>query len=132
MTCAQAAAQELLDALSAKAVEFDEWGPQRARIEDERRACDTPVDFMGLNNRTCRWPLFEGYEPFYEKLSAEHGRAPEAIIAPRMQGAPSSSPRNPGTGTRIPTKPRPMTVPIMFHVKALADVTRGQPPGSRG
>jgi hypothetical protein len=29
---------------------------------------DTPVDFMGLDDRTCRWPLFEGHEPFYEKL----------------------------------------------------------------
>jgi hypothetical protein len=29
---------------------------------------DIPVDFMGLSNRTCRWPLFEGHEPFYEKL----------------------------------------------------------------
>jgi hypothetical protein len=39
--------------------------------EDERREptpCDTSVDFTGLNNRTCRWPLFEGHEPFYEKL----------------------------------------------------------------
>jgi hypothetical protein len=27
-----------------------------------------PVDFMGLSDRTCRWPLFEGYEPFYEKF----------------------------------------------------------------
>jgi hypothetical protein len=59
-----AAAQELLDALFAKAAELDEWDRQRAQ-EDERREskrCDTPVDFMGLNNRTCRWPLFEGRE----------------------------------------------------------------------
>jgi hypothetical protein len=65
-----AAAQELLDALFAKAAELDEWDRQRAQ-EGERREskrCDTPVDFMGLNNRTCRWPLFEGREPFYEKL----------------------------------------------------------------
>jgi hypothetical protein len=62
-----AAAQELLDALFAKAAELDEWDQQRAQ-EDERR-CDTaPVDFIGLNSRTCRWPLFEGHEPFYEKL----------------------------------------------------------------
>jgi hypothetical protein len=41
-----AAAQELLDALFAKAAELDR---QRARIEDERREserCDTSVDFM--------------------------------------------------------------------------------------
>jgi hypothetical protein len=58
--------------------------------------------------------------------TAERGRAPEAIIAPRMQGGPSSkeSPinqrdadnawrarpprrhRNPGTGTWIPAKPK--------------------------
>jgi hypothetical protein len=65
-----AAAQELLDALFAKAAELDEWDRQSVQ-EDERRElkrCDTPVDFMGLNNQTCRWPLFEGYEPFYEKL----------------------------------------------------------------
>ena len=62
MTRAHAAAQELLDAPSAKAAELDEWGPQHAQ-EDERREY-----FMGLNNRTCRWPLFEGREPFYEKL----------------------------------------------------------------
>jgi hypothetical protein len=65
MTYAHAAAQELLDA------KLDEWDKQRARIEGERRELkrrDTPVDFMGLNNRTCRWPLFEGHEPFYEKL----------------------------------------------------------------
>jgi hypothetical protein len=65
-----AAAQELLDAPSAKAAELDECSPQHVQ-DDERRElkrCDTPVDFMGLNNRTCRWPLFEGYEPFYEKL----------------------------------------------------------------
>jgi hypothetical protein len=65
MTYAHAVAQELLDA------ELDEGGEQRARIEDEGRESkrrDTPVDFMGLNNRTCRWPLFEGHEPFYEKL----------------------------------------------------------------
>jgi hypothetical protein len=65
-----AAAQELLDAPSAKAAELDECSPQHVQ-EDERREskrCDTSVDFMGLNNRTCRWPLFEGHEPFYEKL----------------------------------------------------------------
>ena len=49
-----------------EAAELDEWGRQRARIEDERRS--TLVDFMELNDRTCRWPLFEGHEPFYEKL----------------------------------------------------------------
>ena len=27
-----------------------------------------PVDFMGLSDRTCRWPLFEDHEPFYEKF----------------------------------------------------------------
>ena len=61
-----AAAQELLDALFAKATKLDEWDRQRARIEDG--ACDAPVDFMGLTSRTCRWPLFEGHKPFYEKL----------------------------------------------------------------
>jgi hypothetical protein len=61
-----AAAQELLYALFAKAAELDEWDKQRAQ-EDERRR-DTSVDFTGLNSRTCRWPLFEGHEPFYEKL----------------------------------------------------------------
>jgi hypothetical protein len=42
-----------------EAVEL-EWARQRVRIEDERRELkrrDTLVDFMGLNNRTCRWPL---------------------------------------------------------------------------
>ena len=63
-----AAAQELLAALFAKAAELDERGPQRAQIEEESKRCDTSVDFMGLNYRTCRWPLFEGHEPFYEKL----------------------------------------------------------------
>jgi hypothetical protein len=66
MACAYPAGQELLDALSAKAAEL-EWGPQ----EDERREpkpCDTSVDFIGLNYWTCRWPLFEGHEPFHEKL----------------------------------------------------------------
>ena len=62
MTCAHAVAQESLDA------ELDEWGPQRAQIEDESKWRDTSVDFRGLNSRTCRWPLFEGHEPFYEKL----------------------------------------------------------------
>jgi len=65
MTYAHAAAQEPLDA------ELDEWGQQRAQIEDERQELKrrgTAVDFMELNNRTCRWPLFEGHEPFYEKL----------------------------------------------------------------
>ena len=64
MTYAHAATQEPLDA------ELDECGPQHVQ-EDERREskrCDTSVDFMGLNNWTCRWPLFEGHEPFYEKL----------------------------------------------------------------
>ena len=61
-----AAAQELLDALFAKAAELDERAQEDERRESKR--CDTPVDFMGLNNRTCRWPLFEGREPFYEKL----------------------------------------------------------------
>jgi hypothetical protein len=65
MLWSHAAAQELLDALFVKAAEFDEW--DRRAQEDERR-CDTAVDFAGLNNRTCRWPLFEGHEPFYEKL----------------------------------------------------------------
>jgi hypothetical protein len=65
MTYAHAGAQEPLDA------ELNEWGQQRAQIEDERQELKrrgTPVDFMELNNRTCRWPLFEGHEPFYEKL----------------------------------------------------------------
>jgi hypothetical protein len=61
-----AAAQKLLDALFAKAAELDGWDRQRAQ-EDERQ-CDTAVDFTALNSRTCRWPLFEGHEPFYEKL----------------------------------------------------------------
>ena len=39
-----AAAQELLAALFAKAAELDEWGPQRAQIEDESKRCDTSVD----------------------------------------------------------------------------------------
>jgi hypothetical protein len=54
-----------------EAAELDEWVPQCARIEDEQRELkrrSTSVDVMGLNNRTCRWPLFEGHEPFYEKL----------------------------------------------------------------
>jgi len=34
----------------------------RSALKDERRG------FTGLNYRTCRWPLFEGHEPFYEKL----------------------------------------------------------------
>jgi len=54
-----------------EAAELDSWVPQRARIEDEQRELKqrgTSVDFMGLNDRTCRWPLFEGHEPFYEKL----------------------------------------------------------------
>ena len=63
-----AAAQELLDALFAKAAELDEWDRQRAQIEEESKRCDTSVDFTGLNSRTCRWPLFEGHEPFHEKL----------------------------------------------------------------
>jgi hypothetical protein len=57
MACAYPAAQELLDALFVKAAEFDEC------VRD-----DTSVDFTGLSYRTCRWPLFEGHEPFYEKL----------------------------------------------------------------
>jgi hypothetical protein len=61
-----AAAQELLDALFAKAAELDERDRERAQAGERR--CDTPVDFTGLNSRTCRWPLFEGHEPFYEKL----------------------------------------------------------------
>jgi hypothetical protein len=88
MLWSYAAAQELLDALFAKAAELDEWDPQHAQ-EDERRR-DTSVDFTGLNSRTCRWPLFEGHEPFYEKLYCGRRRSPEAIIAPHMQGAPSS------------------------------------------
>jgi hypothetical protein len=92
MTYAHAAAQDPLD------TELDECGPQHARIEDERRElkrCDTSVDFMGLNNRTCRWPLFEGHEPFYEKLycgartssgchycAAHAGRAFRQVINP--------------------------------------------------
>ena len=63
-----AAAQELLAALFAKAAEIDERDLQRVQIEEESKPCDTSVDFMGLNSRTCRWPLFEGHEPFYEKL----------------------------------------------------------------
>jgi hypothetical protein len=88
MLWSHVAAQELLDALFAKAAELDEWDRQRAQ-EDERR-CDTSVDFMGLNYRTCRWPLFKGHEPFLRSSTAERRRASEAIIAPRMQGAPSS------------------------------------------
>jgi hypothetical protein len=63
-------AQELLDALSVKAAELDECGPQRAQADERRelKRCDTAVDFTELNNRTCRWPLFEGHKPFYEKL----------------------------------------------------------------
>jgi hypothetical protein len=38
-----AAAQELLDALFAKAAELDERGPQRAQVEDESKRCDTAV-----------------------------------------------------------------------------------------
>ena len=57
-----AVAQELLDVLFAKAAELDER--DRQRIQEG----GTAVDFMGLNNQTCRWPLFEGHEPFYEKL----------------------------------------------------------------
>jgi hypothetical protein len=53
-----AAAEELLDALFAKAAEFDER--DRQCIQEDERRCDTSVD--------CRWPLFEGHEPFYEKL----------------------------------------------------------------
>jgi hypothetical protein len=71
MMYAHAEAQEPVDAPSAKSAELDEWDQQRVRIEGERRElkrCDTSVDFMGLNNQTCRWPLFEGHEPFYEKL----------------------------------------------------------------
>jgi hypothetical protein len=52
-----------------EAAELDEWVPQCA-IEDELRELkrrDTSVDFMELNDRS-RWPLFEGHEPFYEKL----------------------------------------------------------------
>ena len=87
-----AAVQELLDALFAKAAELDEWDRQRAQ---EERRCDTSVDFMGLNSRTCRWPLFEGHEPFYEKLycgartssgchycAAHAGRAFRQVINP--------------------------------------------------
>ena len=53
-----------------EAAELDEWVPQCA-IEDELRELKrrgTSVDFIELNDRTCRWPLFEGHEPFYEKL----------------------------------------------------------------
>jgi hypothetical protein len=89
-----AAAQELLDALFAKAAELDERGRHRAQ-EDERRACDTPVDFTGLNSRTCRWPLFEGTSRSMKSSTAEHGRAPEAIIAPRTQVRPSSKSSKP-------------------------------------
>jgi len=73
-----------------EAAELDEWVPQCARIEDELRELKrrgTSVDFMELNDRTCRWPLFEGNEPFYEKL--ELVRCPEALIAPRMKVRPS-------------------------------------------
>jgi len=56
-----------------EAAELDEWVPQCARIEDElrelkQRGTSDSVDFMELNDRTCRWPLFEGNEPFYEKF----------------------------------------------------------------
>ena len=94
MMYAHAEAQEPVDAPSAKSAELDEWDQQRAQ-EDERR-CDTaPVDFIGLNSRTCRWPLFEGHEPFYEKLycgartssgchycAAHAGRAFRQVINP--------------------------------------------------
>jgi hypothetical protein len=36
--------------------------------QESHAPSDIPVDFMGLSNRTCRWPLFEEHEPFYEKL----------------------------------------------------------------
>jgi hypothetical protein len=58
-------AVELLDVLFTKAAELDER--DRQRIQEGERRCDAPVDFTGLNSRTCRWPLFEGHEPFYEK-----------------------------------------------------------------
>jgi hypothetical protein len=90
-----AAAQELLAALFAKAAEIDERDLQRVQIEEESKRCDTAVDFMGLNYRTCRWPLFEGHEPFYEKLycgartssgchycAAHAGRAFRQVINP--------------------------------------------------
>jgi hypothetical protein len=54
-----------------EAAELDEWVPQCARIEDEQpelKRRGASVDFLELNDRTCRWPLFEGHEPFYEKL----------------------------------------------------------------
>jgi hypothetical protein len=64
MTYAHAAAQDPLD------TDLDERGPQHVQEDEPRelKRFDTSVDFMGLNNRTCRWPLFEGHEPFYEKL----------------------------------------------------------------
>jgi hypothetical protein len=86
MLWSHAAAQELLDALFVEAAELDEWDPQRAQ-ENERRH-DTSVDFMGLNYRTCRWPLFEGHEPFYEKRYCGARTSSGVIIAPRMQGRP--------------------------------------------
>jgi hypothetical protein len=77
-----AAAQELLDALLAKAAELDEWDPQRAQ-EDERRR-DTSVDFMGLNLSNVK-----GTNRSMRSSTAERRRSPEAIIAPRMQVRPS-------------------------------------------
>ena len=68
MACAYPAAQELLDALSAKAAELDDSQHAQEDERQESKRCDTSVDFIGLNSRTCRWPLFEGHEPFYEKL----------------------------------------------------------------
>jgi hypothetical protein len=57
------------DGTMHEAAELDEWVPQCARIEDEQRELKqrgTSVDFLELNE--CRWPLFEGHEPFYEEL----------------------------------------------------------------
>ena len=83
MTYAHAGAQEPLDA------ELNEWGQQRAQIEDERQELKrrgTPVDFMELNNRTCRWPLFEGHEPFYEKLYCGARSIPGSPYCPAHAG----------------------------------------------
>jgi hypothetical protein len=70
MACSYPAGQELLDALFAKATDLDEGGPQLIHEDElqEPKRRDTTVDFTGLNYWTCRWPLFEGHEPFHEKL----------------------------------------------------------------
>jgi hypothetical protein len=82
MTYAHAAAQESLDA------ELDEWGQQRAQIEDERQELKrrgTPVDFMELNNRTCRWPRMQ-----IRPSPGEHSVKPRQQISQRRR---QSNPR---------------------------------------